>query len=39
MMTENFYLLNQVVMTGNLHDFGFPHGVIRMTRLASARWV
>jgi hypothetical protein len=39
MMTEIISLLNQVVMRGNLHYFGFPHGVIRTTRLAPARWV
>ena len=39
MMTEIISLLNQVVMTGNLHYFGSPDGVIRMTHLATARWV
>jgi hypothetical protein len=39
MMTEIISLFNQVVMRGNLHYFGSPHGVIRMTRLAPARWI
>jgi hypothetical protein len=39
MMTEIISLFNQVVMRGNLHYFGSPHGVSRMARLAPARWV
>ena len=39
MMTEIISLLNQVVMTGNLHYFGSPDGVIRMTHPATTRWV
>jgi hypothetical protein len=39
MMTEIISLLNQVVMTGDLHYFGFPQGVIWMARPAQARWV
>ena len=34
MITENISLINQVVMKGDLHDFGNPKGVLLMTRLA-----
>ena len=37
MITENISLINQVVMTGDLYDFGNPQGVLLMTRPAQAR--
>ena len=38
MITEHISLIKQVVMTGDLHDFGNPKRVLLMTRPAQARW-